>query len=100
VRLRASFFFARGGKDVGYAGKFVISIAVQFASSIPTLRRHIFDYITEHSDIASRSLRDQWQLLVLGPLSKLDGNDCYVLYILIVDALNNCDDDNSVRIIL
>jgi hypothetical protein len=85
VRLGASFFFARGGGDVGHAGKFVTSIAVQLASSVPTLRRHIFDSVTEHSDIASRSLRDQWQLLVLGPLSKLDGNDCRASYILVVD---------------
>jgi hypothetical protein len=30
-RLAASFFFSRGGGDVGHAGKFVTSIAVQLA---------------------------------------------------------------------
>jgi len=100
VRLGASFFFARGGGDVGHAGKFVTSIAVQLASSIPTLRRHISDAVTEYSDIASRSLRDQWQLLVLGPLLKLDGNGCRASYVLVVDALDECDNDNNIRIIL
>jgi NACHT domain len=98
--LGASFFFTRGGGDVGHAGKFVTSIAVQLASSVPTLRRHISNAVTEHSDIASRSLRDQWQLLVLGPLSKLDGNGCCASYVLVVDALDECDDDNNIRIIL
>jgi hypothetical protein len=98
-RLGASFFFARGGGDVGHAGKFVISIAVQLASSVPTLRRYISDAVTEHSDIVSRSLRDQWQLLILGPLSKLDGNG-RASYVLVVDALDECNDDNNIRIIL
>jgi hypothetical protein len=98
--LGASFFFTRGGGDVGHAGKFVTSIAVQLASSVPTLRRHISNAVTEHSDIASRSLRDQWQLLVLGPLSKLDGNGCRASYVLVVDALDEYDDDNNIQIIL
>ena len=100
VRLGASFFFARGGGDVGHAGKFVTSIAVQLASSVPTLRRHISNAVTEHSNIASQSLRDQWQLLVLGPLSKLDSNGCRASYVLVVDALDECDDNNNIRIIL
>jgi hypothetical protein len=56
-RLGASFFFARGGGDVGYADKFVTSIAVQLASGVPTLRRYISDAVAEHSDITNRSLR-------------------------------------------
>jgi len=99
-RLGASFFFSRGGGDVSHAGKFVTSIAVQLASSVPTLRRWIYDAVTEHSDIASRSLRDQWQQLVLGPLSKLNGNGCGSSYILVVDALDECDDENDTRTIL
>jgi len=99
-RLGGSFFFSRGGGDVSHAGKFVTSIAVQLASSVPTVYRFICDAITEHSDIASRSLRDQWQLLVLDPLSKLDGNGCRASYVLVVDALDECDDDNNIRTIL
>jgi hypothetical protein len=97
--LGASFFFSRGGEDVGRADKFVTSIAVQLASSVRTLRRYVSDAIVEHSDIANRSLRDQWELLILGPLSKLDGKSCRTSYVLVVDALDECDDDN-VRIIL
>ncbi|RYP57870.1 hypothetical protein DL770_010563 [Monosporascus sp. CRB-9-2] len=99
-RLGASFFFARGGGDVSRAGMFVTSIAVQLANNVPPLKRYICDAITDRSDIASQSLRDQWHHLVLRPLSKQDGNGCHSSYVLIVDALDECDDDNNIRIIL
>jgi hypothetical protein len=59
---------------VGHARKFVTSVAVQLASSVPPLYWHIYAAISERRDIASQSLRDQWHQLVLRPLSKLDGN--------------------------
>ena len=73
-RLGASFFFSRGGGDVGHAGNFVTSISFQLASSVPSLDQYICDAIKEQRDIASQSLRDQWQQLVVGPLSKLSGS--------------------------
>ncbi|KAF2458145.1 quinon protein alcohol dehydrogenase-like superfamily [Lineolata rhizophorae] len=99
-RLAASFFFSRGGGDVGHAHKFVSSIAVQLAHATPTLRQHICDAFTERPDIVDQSLRDQWQRLVLGPLARLDGDDGRWPYVLIVDALDECDNDNDVRIIV
>ena len=99
-RLGASFFFSRGGGDVSHAGKFVASIAVQFANNVPALYHHIYGAIAERSDIASQSLRDQWHQLVLRPLSKQDGNGCQSSYVLVVDALDECDDDNNVGIII
>jgi hypothetical protein len=73
---------------------------VQFASSVPALQRLISPAITEQSDIASRSLRDQWYQLVLDPLSKLDGNGCPSSYIVVIGALDECDDENNIRTIL
>jgi len=67
---------------------------------VPSVRRYICDAVTERNDITSQSLRDQWHRLVLCPLSKLDGNSCHSSYVLIVDALDECDDDNNIRIIL
>ena len=99
-RLGASFFFSRGGGDVSRASKFVTSIAVQLATSIPALRQYVSDAVIERSDIASRSLHDQWRELVLRPLSKLDSNGCRSLYVVVVDALDEGDDENDIRIIL
>jgi len=73
-RLGACFFFSRGGGDVSHAGKLFTSIAVQLACNIPPLQHYINEAIRERNDIASKSLRDQWRQLVLGPLSKLNEN--------------------------
>ena len=98
--LGASFFFSRGGGDVGHAGKFVTSIAWQLANSIPSINQHICDALTERRDLASQSLHDQWQQLVLRPLSKLGENGYQSSYVLVVDALDECDSDNNIRIII
>lgn len=99
-RLGASFFFSRGGGDVGHAGKFVTSIAWQLADNIPSLHQNICDAIKERRHIASQSLRDQWQQLVLRPLSKLSENGGTSSYVLVVDALDECDNDDNIRIII
>lgn len=95
--LGASFFFSRGGGDVGRAGKFVASIAVQLANNVPPLKSNICDAVTKRSNIASLSLRDQWERLVLRPLSELDSKDCHLPYILVVDALDECEDQDDVK---
>ncbi|OQV11244.1 NACHT domain-containing protein [Cladophialophora immunda] len=98
--LGASFFFSRGGGDVGHAGKFVTSIAVQLAYKVPGLKRSICNFIVDHGDIAGQSLRDQWHHLVIGPLSVLPGDSYLFRYILVIDALDECEDENNVRTIL
>jgi hypothetical protein len=99
-RLAASFFFSRGGGDVGNASKFVATIAVQLAMYILPVQRHIRDVLTERSIITSQSLADQWRQLVLGPLLKLDGSDTYLSYIVVLDTLDECEGENDVQIIL
>ncbi|EMD84654.1 hypothetical protein COCHEDRAFT_1210544 [Bipolaris maydis C5] len=99
-RLAASFFFSRGGGDAGHAGKFVTSIAVQLARNVPALKQRISDAVVERDDIASQSLRDQWQHLALRPLSKLGDSDCPASLVLVVDALDECDNDSHIRIIV
>jgi len=78
----------------------VTSLACQLAGSIRPLRHYIYDAIRECNDIASRSLREQWHQLILRPLLKLDGTGCKTLYILVVDALDECDDENDIRTIV
>jgi hypothetical protein len=93
-RLGASFFFSRGGGDVGHAGKFFTSIAVQLAYNAPSLRR----YISEAA--ASHSLRDQWRQLVIRPLLRLDKRLSPSSYLLVINALDECDNEDHIRTIL
>ncbi|KAF1988969.1 hypothetical protein K402DRAFT_313463, partial [Aulographum hederae CBS 113979] len=99
-RLGASFFFSRGGGDIGHADKFVTSITKQLASNIPSLDQHICDAIKERRDIVNQSLSDQWQQLVVRPLSKLGKNDGQSTYILVVDALDECDNNDDIQLII
>ncbi|KAF2008239.1 hypothetical protein BU24DRAFT_229465, partial [Aaosphaeria arxii CBS 175.79] len=96
-RLAASFFFSRGGGDIGHAGKFVTSIAVQLAQNVPEAHVHICTAMIERGNVASQTLRDQWRHLVLRPLSKLREPGPYVV---VVDALDECDNENDVQILI
>ena len=51
-------------------------------------------------DIANKGLHDQWHQLILQPLSKLDSNFPHSSLILVVDALDECDDENNIRAIV
>lgn len=70
---------------------------LQLADHVPAFRHHIHDAIAEHSDIARKSLRDQWQHLILRPLSKLREAGSYVI---VVDALDECDNDSNIQTIV
>ena len=97
--LGASFFFSRGGGDVGTAEKFVTSIAQQLASHSPILREYICESLYQCRDIANWSLHDQWHQLILQPFSKLKYKSRR-LFVFIVDALDECDDNNNIITVL
>jgi NACHT domain len=99
-RLGASFFFSRGGEDVGNARKFFGSIATQLANMSKALKSYICEAIKERTDIAYKGLPDQWSQLILRPLSRLDGSLYHAPLILVVDALDECDDDDDIQTIL
>ena len=98
--LGASFFFSRGGGDVSHARKFFTSIAVQLAKKSPLLKRYICQVIAEHSDIASQALRDQWNQLVLQPLSKLEADSLQSPLLIVIDALDECEGENDIQAII
>jgi hypothetical protein len=99
-KLGASFFFSRGGGDLGNASKFFTSVAVQLAQRSPALKRCICEAIVENTDIATRSLSEQWTQLVLGPLNKTDPDSLQSPVLLVIDALDECEDERDVGVIL
>ncbi|CAN9137931.1 unnamed protein product [Alternaria sp. RS040] len=98
--LGASFFFTKGGGDLGHARKFVTSIAVQLAYNVPVSRQHICDAIAERPNISKSTLRDQWQQLVLRPLSALNTLGNITALVLVIDALDECDNDDDIQVII
>ena len=70
------------------------------ANNILCLQQQILNALVERRDIASQSLRDQWQQLVVRPLLKLGEDVCQSSHVVVVDALDECDNDNNIRIII
>jgi len=75
---------------------FFTTIARQLTDILPALKRHIYEAVARHNSIADLthpSLRDQWEQLILQPLSMLKGDPCPPPLVLVVDALDECDGD-------
>jgi hypothetical protein len=98
--LGASFFFSKGTDDRSYAGKFFTTIARQLAQISPALKELISTAVDERNDIADQSLRDQWKCLILQPLSMWTVPSSHPPLILVIDALDECDGDKDVQVIL
>ena len=98
-RLGGTFFFSRGSGDLNNAAKFVSTLAHQLASRSPELKPFVCKAIAEHSEVLRQGLRNQWKELIIEPLSmaKLHGRP--VLNI-VIDALDECDSDDDIRLLL
>jgi hypothetical protein len=119
--LAASFFFSRGDADVGNAGLFVTTIARQLAFSRhlivdraqvlqPSIRKAVSDY----PDIVYKTRQDQWKVLITGPISRIDSRVGILelskrtilsrpssqSLVILVDALDECEDENDIKSIL
>ncbi|KAJ8130289.1 hypothetical protein O1611_g3342 [Lasiodiplodia mahajangana] len=100
-RLGASFFFKRGEGDRGEASKFFPTIAAQLVQREPALAPHVKHAIDSDPFIFTKSLRDQFEKLISEPLSEISSPDRIgnVLTI-VIDALDECDDDGDIRLII
>jgi hypothetical protein len=99
-RLGASFFFSKREDYLSKAGKFFTSVAVQLASSSTAVKNGVCDAIAKRSDIADLAFRDQWTQLILKPLSELKVGSSQPPFVLVIDALDECENVNDIRTIL
>jgi len=97
-RLAASFFFARGKKDISHSRMFFTTIAAQLANSLPVLRISISDAIDNNSDIFQQGLREQWNQLILNPLKSAPTQS--IQLVVVIDALDECDSMQDIQLIL
>ena len=93
----ASFFFSRGRGDLGHADRFFTSLAAQLARMLPELKPYISKAIRQNLDIAERGLAEQWKILIFQPLSMLSGTSKIIF---VIDALDECDGEDDIRLIL
>ena len=100
--LGGSFFFSKGQGDVGNAAKFFTTIAALLVENIPSLKPHVCKVIVDDPRILNKNPRDQWEQLILQPLQKLptDSDSPDARFVLVIDALDECDDDRDAGLIL
>ena len=100
-QLGGSFFFSRGQADLSGAVKFFTTLATQLANTVPALRPHVCKAITDNPDISQRGRSDQWKVLIFQPLLHLGRESSPPQQIiLVIDALDECEDEQDARLIL
>jgi hypothetical protein len=99
-RLGASFFFSKGGGDISHASKFFTTIAAQLSEESQYLKRCIHDSMKENKSIVTQSYANQWRQLILGPLSKLDKGYRPFSFVFVIDAMDECENDADITLIL
>ncbi|KAL6836721.1 Pfs, NACHT and WD domain protein [Trichoderma sp. SZMC 28015] len=99
--LGASFFFKRGEGDRGSSTKLFTTIAAQLAIMQTDIGTHVKDAIKSNSDIGNKGLREQFNELILQPLSKFPPDQRKSGFIVIViDALDECELEDDVELII
>ena len=100
-RLGASFFFKRGEGDRGKVTKFFTTIAAQLVSAVPGVAAHIKNAIESDPSVVGKAMREQFEKLVFEPLSKItpEVSQAPVL-VMVVDALDECERDDDVKLII
>ena len=101
--LAGSFFFRRGRGDLGHAGKFVSTLVRQLTNAQQSLKPFVASVLTDNEGILSQGIQNQWEKLVIRPLeeftksTKFSGN---LKLTFVIDALDECDREDDVNLIL
>ncbi|KAF3096547.1 hypothetical protein TWF102_006527 [Orbilia oligospora] len=99
-RLAASFFFNREEEDRRTGTRFFTTIAAQLANHYSSLGSRIQRAIQLNPDISTKALNEQFDKLVLQPLSGTRLATHRAKLVLVVDALDECEEKENIRIII
>ena len=97
--MGASFFFKRNQGDRGNVSRFFTTITAQLARHVGSTRPKIVETLRQYPHIAEKGLVEQFERLILHPLSSYDGK-LELPILLVIDALDECDGDRHVRLII
>ncbi|KAI1032370.1 hypothetical protein LB504_013198, partial [Fusarium proliferatum] len=99
--LGASFFFKRGEMDRGNLKKLMSTIAYQLASNIPGVAFFIKKTLDDNPAIVGKSARDQFLKLIQEPLSEAAASTIAMLpVVMVIDALDECDQEADIRMLI
>ncbi|KAJ9654752.1 hypothetical protein H2198_006270 [Neophaeococcomyces mojaviensis] len=100
VDLGASFFFKRGEGDRGSAALLFPTIIRQLSMKVTSLDVHVAKAIDANLDICSKSLGEQFNKLVREPLLQSGCSQRRLTYVVVIDALDECEREADIRIVL
>lgn len=90
--LGASFFFDEKEKSQNNAARLFPTLCRSLAECLPQLKADIVESIGNDKDFANGSLSDQWEKLILNPISKLEeeNHPLPLTLVVVIDALGEC----------
>lgn len=101
VDLGASFFFKRGEGDRGSASRFFPTIARELVLKIPGLDASVAEVVTTDPLIFDKALGEQFDKLIYQPLRQMKFiASISSTFIVIVDALDECEKERDVKVII
>ena len=100
-QLGASFFFKRGESDRGRLQKLVTTIAADLVARQPDIAIHVQKSLEENPHIVGKATREQFDELIFQPLKRFcleQSAHRGLPIIVVVDALDECDNDDGFEI--
>ena len=94
-KLGASFFCSRSFDDRSNLRKIFPTLAFQLAHRYPSFREELLPVLTASPDVGRESLCSQMEKLIVGPLKTTQ-----TLTLIIIDALDECKDEEPASAIL
>lgn len=100
-QLGASFFFKKGEGERGNASRFFSTIATNLVASEPGMLRGVRNAIFQDRALCQKGLKDQFEKLILHPMLDME-QTCSKrsARVIVVDALDECEKEEDIRIIL
>lgn len=97
--LGASFFFKKGAGNRANGKHLFSTIAYQLALNFPPVRKYIIDAFKNDATLALAPMDLQWRKLVQTPLAELHEDGLPRQVILVIDALDECDEADREQIL-
>ncbi|KAM0540218.1 hypothetical protein ACHAO7_011403 [Fusarium culmorum] len=99
--LGASFFFKRGEMDRGNLDKLMPTLAYQLALSMPEVAFFIKKALDANPAIVGKSVKEQFEKLIQEPLSEAAAMvTTPSSIVMVIDALDECDQEADIRLLI
>ncbi|KAJ5246333.1 hypothetical protein N7468_001316 [Penicillium chermesinum] len=101
VFLGGVFFFDKNEGDRSTARKLFTTLCKCLTEHLPGIKSDVSDYISSHPNIGNESISSQWKNLILDPLQKFDKKNLVSFtLVLVIDALDECESEDDIGIML